>query len=48
MYFTETELDTVVLAAISIKDFKDSSTLTFPNCFEVSDNGDIWTLCADD
>jgi len=32
MYFTETALDTIVLAAIQIKDYKDSSTLSMPNC----------------
>lgn len=32
MYFTETEADTIVLAAIQVKDYKDSSTLSMPHC----------------
>jgi hypothetical protein len=36
------------LAALNVKDFKDSSTLSLPGCMEVTDNGDVWEMCADD
>lgn len=45
IYFTETDKDSVVIAALKIKDVKDSSVLGIPGCFEVTDKTDIWSLC---
>lgn len=45
---TETEADTAVVAAIQYTGFRDTAKLALPDCFEVTDALDAWTLCAED
>lgn len=47
MYFTETDKDTNVLAAINFKSVVDSATLGSPNCFKVADLTESWIMCAE-
>lgn len=48
IYFTETDKDTLVLAAIHFGKMQDSGEIQQPGCFQVSDAIDNWTLCAED
>ena len=45
MYFTESEKDSVVIAALNVVSLKDSAQLGIPGCFEVADKTDKWSLC---
>jgi hypothetical protein len=45
IYFTETDKDSVVFAAMKIKEVKDTSQTGIPGCFEVSDKVVKWSLC---
>ena len=48
MFLTETEADTAVVAAIQYTGYRDTATIALPDCFEVTDALDAWTLCAED
>lgn len=45
VYFTETDKDSVVIAALQVATLKDSAATGIPGCFEVSDKKDTWALC---